>query len=634
MLSATFRVTEPWAFQCSPRWVDLVRTNNVSSSTTWSGRPKELDWMVDRNVSAGRGSACDPDQSTAPIDFKDNPEETNENLTPTVKDFAAGKFAKLTLELRAHDEGDTSAWKRFRNDAVLAVDYVGLPAKPTGIGLVTGSGTVCETKESAPAVVSDPTPTLASIPQTVSGGESGAMLRAAMDVDKKLADGTWPDAFTTIERPTTGHVGDNVKVTASTPTLSEGVLYRYGSWTRSYYSNYTKQLPGPSTARPPATATSRSTRPRRRHPWSRSAPRTPRAPPPVARRPAARGRARPSRSHRRPVTPTTCRTSTARPPPRPGRRMSRAPRSKPVITPQASGTYSLFVRAKDNVGRYGATTVVDFLVAAGAGPVGRWHFDEDSGVAVDSSGAAGHDATLSAGAVRNDRGRRGELWYDDSGRPLATPRTDKGMSLNGTSGYAATSGPVLETRSAYTVAAWARPDKMSADGIVVSQDGAGGYSPFLIWYEKDTLSWCFGVKEKDEATGKAYFGACAKNNAAQVNAWTHLAGTYDPATQQLKFYVNGVPQGTATVVRFVVRDGSAGDRPLQVGQRLPVLLPRLHRRGRRLAARPDPGRGRVGGAVGVRRRRGATTWNWWRTGTPRASPERRCPTRSPDTAVR
>ncbi len=26
VLDATFRVTEPWAFQCDPRWVDLVRT--------------------------------------------------------------------------------------------------------------------------------------------------------------------------------------------------------------------------------------------------------------------------------------------------------------------------------------------------------------------------------------------------------------------------------------------------------------------------------------------------------------------------------------------------------------------------------------------------------------------------------
>ncbi|MCC5575897.1 laminin G domain-containing protein [Microtetraspora sp. AC03309] len=546
VLSALFRVTEPWAFQCEPRWVDLVRTNNFTSSTTWSGRPKELDLMVDRNVSAGRGSACDPGQPTAPIDFKDNPAETNENLTPTVKDFAAGKFSKLTLELRAHSESDTSAWKRFRNDAVLVVDYVGLPALPTGIGLVTGSGTVCETKESAPAVVSSPTPTLASIPQTASGGESGAMLRAAMDVVKKNSDGTWTNAFATMERPTTGHVGDNVKVTASTPTLSEGVLYRYRSWTRSYYSNYTKQLPGPSNASTTGWC------------YFTIDPTAPQAPVITVGAPYQQ------------CTTTSCApaggpgqsaTFTFAPASGDGNNVAYQYRpstastwsaditgstAKVVITPQTSGTFSLYVRAKDNVGRYGATTVVDFLVATGAGPVGRWHFDEDSGVAVDS-GTGHHDATLAGGAVRDARGRRGELWYDNSGAALTTPKIDKGMGLDGTSGYASTSGPVLETRSAYTVAAWVRLDRTTTTGIVMSQDGSGGYSPFNLWYDKDRVSYCFGVKDKDEATGNAYYGVCAKNNVAQANAWTHVAGTYDPTTQKLSFYVNGVPQGTATV---------------------------------------------------------------------------------------
>ncbi|MET8155806.1 LamG-like jellyroll fold domain-containing protein [Sphaerisporangium sp. NPDC005289] len=548
VLGAAFRVTEPWAFQCSPRWVDLVRTNNISSATTWASRPKELDWMVDRNVSAGRGSACDPDEPAAPIEFRDNPEETNENLTPTVKDFAAGKFSKLTLELRAHDESDTSAWKRFRNDAVLVVDYVGMPGVPTGVGLVTGSGTVCETKESAPAVVSDPTPAMATVPQTLAGGESGAMLRGAFYVQKKNSDGTWTQAFSTIERPASGHVGDNVKVTADAPTLTEGVLYRYDSWTRSYYGNYTKWLAGTSSYLSAGWC------------YFKVDPTAPKAP---VVTPGA------------PYTACTTTACTAAGGPGLGATFTFAPASgdannvayqyrlsttptwsadvqgatvKPMITPGASGTFSLYVRAKDNVGRYGATTVLDFLVAAGAGPVGRWHFGEDAGVAADSStGAARHDATLSGGAVRDGRGRRGELWYDEDGTALTTPKTDKGLSLNGTSAYAATSGPVLETRSAYSVAAWVRMDQTTTPGTVLSQDGAGGYSPFNLWYDVGRVSYCFGVKDADAATGKAYFGVCAKNNTAQVNAWTHLAGTYDPATQKLAFYVNGLPQGTATV---------------------------------------------------------------------------------------
>jgi hypothetical protein len=250
VLDATFRVTEPWAFQCEPRQVDLVRTNNISASTTWSSRPKELDWMGDRSVSAGRGDLCSPGLPNAAIEFNDNPEEADENLTPTVKNFAAGKFSRLTLEVRAHDEDDTSAWKRFRNDAVLEVDFVGLPDKPTGVGLVTGSGTVCETHEKDPAIVSDPTPALAATAQTKPGGEKDSQLRVYFDVDHKKSDGTWADTPTTAAdlRPSTGYVGDNSKLTMSWSTLTEGTLYRYTAWVRSYYNNGQSYLAGPSNA--------------------------------------------------------------------------------------------------------------------------------------------------------------------------------------------------------------------------------------------------------------------------------------------------------------------------------------------------------------------------------------------------
>ncbi|MFE3943718.1 LamG domain-containing protein [Streptomyces sp. NPDC059118] len=544
VLGATFRVTEPWAFQCEPRWVDLVRTNNISSSTTWSSRPKDLDLMVDRNVSAGRGSLCDPDSPDAPIEFKDNRDETNENLTPTVRDFAAGKFSRLTLMLKAHDEGDTGAWKRFKNDAVLAVDFVGLPAKPTGIGLVTGSGTVCETKESDPSIVSDPTPTLASTPQTASGGEKEAQLRVAMDVDKKAADGTWSNAFAEMERPTTGYVGDNVKLSASAPALVEGTLYRYRSWTRSYYNGGKSQLPGPSNASTTGWC------------YFKVDPTAPKAPK------IAFG-----------ATYTECTTNACVPAGGPGVKdtftfsaatgdtntayqyrltqdaswsAERAGATvKETITPSKSGTFRLYVRAKDTVGRWGAQNLVDFLVAAGEGPVGRWHFDEADGSAKDAATADGaDDATLAGGAVRDGRGRRGLITHDASGAPLETPVTDKGLALNGTSGYAATGGSVLETRSAYTVSAWARLDRASSVGIVVSQDGAH-YTPFILSYSQDVGTWYFGVKEKDEATGKAYYGVKAKNPPV-VGAWTHLAGTYDPVTQELALYVNGVLQGTRT----------------------------------------------------------------------------------------
>ncbi|MGW5130415.1 LamG domain-containing protein [Streptomyces sp. NPDC004135] len=536
VLDATFRVTEPWAFQCDPRWVELVRTNNISSSTTWSSRPKEIDWMGDRHVSAGRGSLCDPDSPDAPIEFNDDPDQSWENLTPTVRDFAAGKFSRLTLEIRAKDESDTSAWKRFKNDAVLAVDFVGLPDKPTGVGLVTGSGTVCEKSESDPAVVSDPTPLLTATTQTKAGGEKDAQLRAAFDLDHKNADGTWSDTAPGSGdlRPSSGYVGDGVKLSMSWSTLSEGKLYRYRAWVRSYYNGGSDSLSGPSNASTTGWC------------YFKVDPTAPKAPKITVGSPYSV------------CTETTCAAGGG-----PGRKgtftfaaatgdsnvayqyklstadawstpLNGATASKD-ITPARSGTYTLYVRAQDSVGRWGAQGVVDFLVAAGEGPVGRWHFDEASGAAADSATADGNDAAvLGGGAVRDDRGRRGLITHDAEGQPLAEAVTDKGLSLNGTTAYAETSAPVLETRSAYTVSAWARLDAGGKNASVLAQPGGQG-NTFVLWYLADVKQWFFGVLDQDGSTLRGRYSVYP----AQTGVWTHLAGSYDPATQELIFYVDG-----------------------------------------------------------------------------------------------
>ncbi|WP_285574485.1 LamG-like jellyroll fold domain-containing protein [Streptomyces sp. RTGN2] len=542
VLDATFRVTEPWAFQCSPRWVDLVRTNNISSSTTWSSRPTELDWMGDRSVSAGRGSLCDPDSPDAPIEFNDNPEETNENLTPTVKSFAAGKFSRLTLEIRAHDESDTSAWKRFRNDAVLAVDFVGVPDLPTSIGLVTGTGTVCARTESNPSIVSDPTPTLTATPQTKAGGESGSQLRIYFDLDHKNSDATWSDttAGSGDLRPSTGYVGDGVKQSISWSTLTEGKLYRYRAWVRSYYNSGNSYLSGPSNASTTGWC------------YFKVDPTAPKAPKITFGSPYSLCTANACGSAGGPgvkgtwsFAPATGDTNNVSYqytlsswdtwPTASGASPSVS------ITPDASGTYTLFVRAKDNVGRYGAWSAVDFLVAAGSGPVAKYHFDEADGVAADTAtaGSTRHPVTLAAGASRDDRGRRGLITHDAAGQPLTEPVTDRGMVLDGSTGSASTTGRVLETRSSYTVSAWVWVDPSSTKTVsVLSQTPSTAspwtqkYSPFVISYGG---KWSLRVFSTE--------GDWSREAMAPVSSpkgvWTHVAGVHDATAKKVYLYVNG-----------------------------------------------------------------------------------------------
>ncbi|MFI2763474.1 LamG domain-containing protein [Streptomyces echinatus] len=550
VLDATFRVTEPWAFQCDPRWVDLVRTDNISSSTTWSGRPKEQDWMVDRHVSAGRGSLCDPDSPDAPIEFNDNPEESNENLTPTVRDFAAGKFSRLTLEIRAHDEGDTGAWKRFKNDGVLSVDFVGLPAKPTSIGVVTGTGTVCETKESDPAIVSSPEPLLRATAQTASGGEKDAQLRVAFDVDAKSGD-TWTDAPIATNgdiRPSApAYATDNAAVSLTWPKLTEGTLYRYRAWVRSYYNKGDSYLAGPSNASTTGWC------------YFKVDPTAPKAPQISVSSPY-----------------TLCTTSDCTAHGGPGQKMtftfakgaagdtniagyqyklstsapwsSTLPASKPNVTvlPNHSGTLRVYARAVDNVGsgRPGAQNVVDVLVDAGQRAVGRWQFGESSGAAVDSADAPGttrHDATLAGGATRDDRGRRGLITHDASGVPLDEPVTDRGLSLDGSTGYAATGGPVLETRSSYTLSAWTRVNPgQTGTATVLSQDG-GTYTPFYLSYNLDgSGAWSMRTLTLNGTT-RSWSTVRAKQPTPR-GVWTHVAAVYDGETNKVGLYLNGVLQ--------------------------------------------------------------------------------------------
>ncbi|WP_371660676.1 LamG domain-containing protein [Streptomyces sp. NBC_00280] len=564
VLDATFRVTEPWAFQCDPRWVELVRTNNISSATTWSSRPKEVDWMGDRHVSAGRGSLCDPDSPDAPIEFNDDPAQSWENLTPTVSNFAAGKFSRLTLEIRAKDESDTSAWKRFKNDAVLAVDFVGVPAPPTSPGLVTGSGTVCETDASDPAVVSDPTPTLTGVVQTKAGGEGGASLRAHFYVQKKGSDGNW-SLITEPVRPSSGYVGDGVKVSVSSPvTLSDGAHHRMAVFTRSYYNSGNSHLQSSSTV------TTKG--------WcyfkvDSTAPKAPKitvgSPYTACTDTACAPGGGPGQKGTFTFAPATGDTnnvayqyklSSAN-------AWSTAVNGSTVtkdIAPDRSGTHTLYVRAKDSVGRWGAQNVVDFLVAAGEGPVGRWHFDEASGTALDSAtGDGSDDATLSGEAVRDDRGRRGLVTHDAEERPLENAVTDKGLVLNGTTGYAATSGQVLETRSSYTVAAWVRVDPQADHTLtVLSQSPTTSpwtmkYSPFYLSYGAggdDT--WSMRVLSTEPA-----YHEIRSNRPSPRGVWTHVAGVHDATAKTISLYVNGVLQGSTDAGPAWDADG-----PLQIGR--------------------------------------------------------------------
>ncbi|MDV7220181.1 LamG domain-containing protein [Streptomyces prunicolor] len=551
VLDATFRVTERFSMSCEPTWVDLTRTGNISSSTTWPGPTANWDLMVDRNVSAGRGSACDPSQPDKAIEFNDSASEPNENLTSTVKKFAAGDFSRLTLMLKAHDESDPNGWKRFDDDATLDVDFVGIPAKPTAIGLVIGDSDSpqCETKQSDPLIVSTPNARLSATVQTAKGGEDDALLRAAFDVDKYTASSdSWSQAVDEMERPSSGHAADNAKLYVDTPALTDGTLYRYRSWTRSYYNSYNSHLSSPSNAATPGWCYFKVDSSRPKAPGIAVA-----SPYSQCTSNACTPGGGPGVKATFTFTPHSGDTNTAY-----QYKLSTANTWSSAIsgatvstdiTPTTSGTYTIYVKAKDTIA-FGEQNAIDFVVAEGSGPVGQWHFDESSGAAIDTSTTVTADqdnATLStSGASRDGHGRRGVITKDANGNDLASPVTDTGLTLDGTAGYAATSGAVLETRASYTVSAWARMASAPAHNYaVVSQvSGDATASGFSLYYSTSYKGWIFNWHWRDSAGTSHIVRSYANQTSIPFGVWTHLAGVYDSTAHTIQLYVNGKPQGS------------------------------------------------------------------------------------------
>ncbi|MEU6987348.1 LamG domain-containing protein [Streptomyces sp. NPDC046324] len=570
VLDATFRVTETWSFSCSPAWVDLERTDPISSASRWPG-PTKRDQMGDRYVSAGRGTACSPSQPRAPIEFNDNPAEPDENLTATTKSFADGSLNVLTLMLRAKDEGDTVAWKRFNNDAVLVATYMSKPATPAEYGFPSSGGTqVCSKSESAPTTVSDATPDLVATPRVVSGGESGAMLRVYYDIDGKNPDGSWFDApqpTTTSLKPTTGHAAydatskDFVNQTKEwNVALTEGKLYRYSASTHSFpNTSYTGALSSSGT------------------PWcyfkvDSSAPKppvvtfnsvytqcvtggscTPKGGPGQAGSFTFSPAAGDVNTHYQYKLSTDMSPS--------GWKAATAGAYTTTITPPTSGALLLTVEARDSANRVGVT-VVKFLVLEGSGPVGRWDFHESSGVAVDRSTpdtALQNNLTLTAaGATRTEHGRRGELTAADGSKSQ-----DKALSLVSASQGSATSATqVVETLASYTLTAWARLDAAGpGNATVLGQDGAR-HSAFYLSYCADVQKWCVRLPERD--TDGTSFSNQRVNaiNPPQPKAWTHLGVVVDTTSSKISFYVNGVLQGTDAFTTGVFASAGA----LKVGR--------------------------------------------------------------------
>ncbi|GAA3105378.1 hypothetical protein GCM10017687_16310 [Streptomyces echinatus] len=575
ILDATFRAHETWSFSCTPKWVDLERTDNISEGTRWPG-PAQLDQMGDRLVSAGRGTQCSPDQPDEWIEFNDNPDEADENLASTVRSFADGKISRLTLMLRAKDESDPEAWKRFDDNAELKVNYAFKPGVPTSVGVIPGDGTTayCKTSSSDPLIVTRVDPMVQARVQTQVeahlGDEEGSL--QAEFVVERGDDAAWHQVWTGY-RPDSGWDPDETLEKLRTSNRADGGLYRLRSRTQSHWSYSGKsgdlfssysawcyfKIDSTAPKAPVITTGTPYTECTANLCEGKGGPGVPGSftfKPNAADKDITGYRWRLLTSSAKDAKVVTGASYTAK-----------------DVTPSLSGTQVLSVEAKDVRERWGTPAEFSFKVAPAAGPTGVWHFDDavsgSTATLAKDSATEGtrHDATLyTAGAGWSSLARRGDadssLWLDS---------TDPAKQQ----GYAATAAPPVNTKDSFTVSSWVYLTDASVNRVVLTAPGTYG-SAFTLYYSASYKKWVFNRTAGDVKDSPVYLRSLGDATNPPLKVWTHLSAVFDTkndtdkTNDTVQLYVNGRPQGKPVVLNTLstAYQPWASTAGLQIGRSL------------------------------------------------------------------
>ncbi|MEV7803400.1 LamG-like jellyroll fold domain-containing protein [Microbispora sp. NPDC088329] len=165
---------------------------------------------------------------------------------------------------------------------------------------------------------------------------------------------------------------------------------------------------------------------------------------------------------------------------------------------------------------------------------GLWTFEEGTG----TTAANSTDSRWPA-ALGGDAGWSGD-GFDGGGA----------LSLNGTTGYAATPSAPLRSDHSYTVTAWVR---LAGDDTcvlpnhaitVLAQDGTA-YSSFYLGYRLIAENgvavphWSFSTTPDADSGTLTHAISAEPVDCSVLNTWTHLAGVYDEQSKQIRLYVNG-----------------------------------------------------------------------------------------------
>jgi hypothetical protein len=223
-----------------------------------------------------------------------------------------------------------------------------------------------------------------------------------------------------------------------------------------------------------------------------------------------------------------------------------------TLTPSAalanSATYTATVRGgstgvKDVAGNalasnhtWSFTTASTTAPPPTGGVVLKLGFDEGSGTVVNDTSGLNNDGVVT-----------GSTW--------TTGRFGSGLLFDGVNDWVTIGDDAsLDLSGGLTVEAWLRPTALSGWKTALMKETADGLAYGL--YAHDNNPWPAAYVRID---GSSVSAGLAGPGALPLNAWTHLAVTYDGT--MLRLFVNGLPSGALPASGPI----TASDGPLRIG---------------------------------------------------------------------
>ncbi|MER7767539.1 LamG-like jellyroll fold domain-containing protein [Kitasatospora sp. NPDC096140] len=515
ILSATFGTYESWSYSCDSRPVELWNTGYISPSLNWNAQNASGFWgryLQTINTAKGWSSSC-------PGGWLEYGEDgAVRNL---VQDAANWGWPTISFGLKAQNEGDTLAWKRFTDDAYLSVYYNLRPNQIPMSDMTMSPGSVCQYPgikiNKMPQVTtraSDPDGEAIGV-QFAVGWDDGTGLRrrwwSTGSEDAAPAGNTFKGSGSMFSWPLPTSLPQNIQLDWEARAWDGA---QWGPWssdgdpTGCYFVVDTSAPDGPA-------ITSDA------YPGSKDA---------TAALPWTDGVGKNGlftlKSAATDVVKYQWGIDTS---PSAANEVATSGGAGQAVRvqPQTAGAHFLSARAIDGAGNASQPETYYFNVLSGQTQRTGWSMDDTGGTSVTGTGGS-FDATLGSGATPKAPGHLGDA-----------------LALDGTpNGYAETQGNVLDTTRGFTVSAWVNlTGDTTRNRVAVSENGN-----FAARFALGLMGGKWAMWTSTQDTNAVYTLETASSDVPVVlNQWTHLTGVYDPVAKTGTLYVNGVP-GTPVAV--------------------------------------------------------------------------------------